>query len=75
MRTKVEMELHYGIKMQTYNDGEIILQKCGANKDLLKDICYTVEKSGVTGIVFESTFGYSSEFFKEGHEMKQTEVN
>ncbi|QIW10531.1 Pathogenicity determinant protein D [Francisella sp. LA112445] len=40
------------------------------NKDLLKDICYTVEKSGVTGIVFESTFGYSSEFFKEGHEMK-----
>ncbi|OIN83962.1 Pathogenicity determinant protein D [Francisella sp. TX07-6608] len=41
------------------------------NKDLLKDICYTVEKSGVTGIVFESTFSYSSELFKEGQqEMK-----
>lgn len=33
------------------------------NKDLLRDICYTVEKSGVTGIVFESTFSYSSELF------------
>ncbi|APC91204.1 Pathogenicity determinant protein D [Francisella opportunistica] len=42
-----------------------------ANKDLLKDICYTVEKSGVTGIVFESTFSYSSELFKESQqEMK-----
>ncbi|QWU98814.1 Pathogenicity determinant protein D [Francisella salimarina] len=41
------------------------------NKELLKDICYTVEKSGVTGIVFESTFGYSSELFgSSNHNMK-----
>nr|MCX3323571.1 hypothetical protein [Bacillus paranthracis] len=38
------------------------------NKNLLKDICYTVEKSGVTGIVVESTFSYSLELFKENQQ-------
>ncbi|APA83492.1 Pathogenicity determinant protein D [Francisella tularensis] len=38
------------------------------NKNLLKDICYTVEKSGVTGIVVESTFSYSPELFKENQQ-------
>ncbi|APD50226.1 Pathogenicity determinant protein D [Francisella hispaniensis] len=38
------------------------------NKSLLKDICYTVEKSGVTGVIVESIFSYSSELFKEGQQ-------
>tara|TARA_R100000388_G_scaffold94962_1_gene84481 strand:- start:4655 stop:5269 length:615 start_codon:yes stop_codon:yes gene_type:complete len=54
MRTKVEMELHYGIKMQTYNDGEIILQKCGANKDLLKDYIGNI-KGSFAGLILTAS--------------------
>ncbi|MDE4944912.1 hypothetical protein NAI65_11285, partial [Francisella tularensis subsp. holarctica] len=38
------------------------------NKNLLKDMCDTVEKSGVTGIVVESTFSYSPELFKDNQQ-------
>jgi len=44
MRTKQEMEKHYNIKMNTYNDGEIILQKCGDDKKKLQQ--YVSDMSG-----------------------------
>jgi glutamine phosphoribosylpyrophosphate amidotransferase len=36
MRTKEEMEAAYGIQMRTENDGEIVLQTCGSDKEKLK---------------------------------------
>jgi len=36
MRTKEEMEKHYNITMSTYNDGEIIIHKCGTDKNKIE---------------------------------------
>lgn len=44
MGTKTEIEDRYNIKMSTDNDGEILLQKCGTNKE--KIINYVKQTSG-----------------------------
>ena len=54
MRTKEEMEEHYGIKMQTYNDGEIILHKCGTNKDILKNYIESI-KGSFAGLILTAS--------------------
>ena len=36
MGTKEEMELKYDIKMNTDNDGEILIKKCGSDKEKIK---------------------------------------
>ena len=45
MRTKQEIEEDYNIKMQTENDGEIIIQKCGNNIDKIKKFVKTTNGS------------------------------
>lgn len=45
MRTKQEIEENYNIKMQTENDGEIIIQKCGNNIDKIKQFVDTTNGS------------------------------
>tara|TARA_R100000781_G_C4077460_1_gene126580 strand:+ start:167 stop:775 length:609 start_codon:yes stop_codon:yes gene_type:complete len=45
MRTKQEIEDNYNIKMQTENDGEIIIQKCGNNIDKIKQFVSTTKGS------------------------------
>lgn len=37
MRTKQEMEQHYGIEMETDNDGEIVLRLCGSDPDKIQE--------------------------------------
>ena len=37
MRTKQEMEQHYGIEMETDNDGEILLRLCGSDPDKIQE--------------------------------------
>lgn len=53
MRTKDEMEKAYNIKMQTYNDGEIIIHKCGDNKIKLENYIKTI-KGSFAGLVLTS---------------------
>mgnify|MGYP003132745107 CR=1 FL=1 len=45
MRTKQEIEENYNIKMQTENDGEIILQKCKYNIEEIKKFVETTNGS------------------------------
>jgi glutamine phosphoribosylpyrophosphate amidotransferase len=44
MRTKKEMEAHYGITMRTDNDGEILLKLCGSDKSKIQE--YVKNTSG-----------------------------
>jgi glutamine phosphoribosylpyrophosphate amidotransferase len=44
MGTKQEMEEHYGIQMETDNDGEIVLKLCGTDPDKIQD--YVQSTSG-----------------------------
>lgn len=45
MRTKQEMEEHYGIQMETDNDGEIVLKLCGTDPDKIQDYIQSISGS------------------------------
>ena len=50
MRTKVEMEEHYNIQMETDNDGEIVLLKCGKDIKALRKFV-TSTKGSFAGLM------------------------
>lgn len=45
MGTKEEMEKRYSISMQTDNDGEILIKKCGFDKNIIKDFVKNMKGS------------------------------
>ena len=54
MGTKEEIESRYNIKMNTDNDGEIIIHKCGSNKEDLKSFIKET-KGSFAGMILTSS--------------------
>ena len=53
MRTKRQMEKAYNINMETDNDGEILIQRCGNDKTLIERFVNDI-KGSFAGIILDS---------------------
>ena len=53
MRTKRQMEKAYNITMETDNDGEILIQRCGNDKQLISRFVNDI-KGSFAGIILDS---------------------
>lgn len=59
MRTKQEIEKHYGIQMETDNDGEILLRMCGSDPTKLQKYVQSMEGSFAGLILTENDTMYA----------------